>query len=85
MNNDITSDFQQLFEAAKELPLFQEHRFRQQRICFYVVANYIMQAGWKSINQAKELTTLSSLYYEEIKSIAHPVVNSIPFCLFNDR
>jgi len=67
MNNDITSDFQLLFAAAKELPIISGTQVQAAAYMLYVVANYIMQAGWKNINQAKELATLSSLYYEEIK------------------
>lgn len=67
MNNDIISDFQVLFEAAKELPIVSGTQVQAAAYMLYVVAKYIMQAGWKSINQAKELATLSSLYYEEIK------------------
>lgn len=52
---------------AKELPIISGTQVQAAAYMLYVVANYIMQAGWKSINQAKELTTLSSLYYEEIK------------------
>ena len=67
MNKDIISDFQVLFEAAKELPIVSGTQVQAAAYMIYVVAKYIMQAGWKNINQAKELATLSSLYYEEIK------------------
>lgn len=84
MNNDIISDFQVLFEAAKELPIVSGKQVQAAAYMLYVVAKYIMQAGWKNINQAKELATLNSLYYEEIKrnkfskdELEHPVCSTI--------
>lgn len=67
MNKEIMSDFQVLFEAAKELPIVSGTQVQAAAYMIYVVAKYITQAEWKNINQAKELATLSSLYYEEIK------------------
>lgn len=71
MNKDITSDFQKLFKAVDELPVISGPQVQAAAYLLYVVANYIMEAGWKNYDQAKEFTNLSSAYYAEIENRKH--------------
>lgn len=68
MNKDITSDFQKLFKAVDELPVITGYQVQAAAYLLYVIANYIMEAGWKNHNHVKEYNSLTSIYYEEIEN-----------------
>lgn len=68
MNKDIISDFQPLFQAVEELPVITGPQVQAAAYLLYVVANYIMEAGWKNYNQIEEYSNLSSMYHAEIEN-----------------
>lgn len=68
MNKSLTSDFKELFAAVAELPIISGHQVQAAAYLLYVVANYIMKAGWENYEQVKELAKQQSLYIAEIEN-----------------
>ncbi len=68
MNKSLTTDFQDLFEAVRELPIISGHQVQAAAYLLYVVANYIMKAGWENYEQIKEFASQQSMYYAEIEN-----------------
>lgn len=68
MNKSLTSDFKELFAAVEELPVISGHQVQASAYLLYVVANYIMKAGWENYEQVKELAKQQSQYVAEIEN-----------------
>jgi len=68
MNKALTEEFTPLMEAAKELKVVSGDRVQAAADLLYVTANYIMKAGWESLQHQQELATQQSILNEEIQN-----------------
>lgn len=68
MNVALTSDFKELFQAVKELPIISGDKVQKASYLLYVVSNYIMRSGWENYNSVKELAKQQTLLNEEIQN-----------------
>ncbi len=68
MNQAITDDFEELFEAVEELSIVTGNQVQASAYLLYVVANYIMKSGWANYEQSREFANQRTLYYAEIES-----------------
>jgi AraC-like DNA-binding protein/ligand-binding sensor protein len=66
MNKSLTSDFKDLFQAVKKLPVVSGEKVQAASYMLYVVANYIMKSGWENYNHSQEMAHQQSLLHEEI-------------------
>jgi len=66
MNSCLTNDFKELFKAAKELQVVSGDKVQSAASLLYLIANYIVRAGWESIHHKKELELQQFLLNEEI-------------------
>lgn len=68
MNQAITDDFEELFEAVGELAIVTGNQVQASAYLLYVVANYIMKAGWENFEQSREFARQRTLYHAEIEN-----------------
>ena len=68
MNKSLTSDFKELFQAVKKLPVVSGEKVQAASYMLYVVANYIMKSGWESFKHSQELAHQQALLSEEISN-----------------
>ncbi|WP_041668875.1 PocR ligand-binding domain-containing protein [Acetobacterium woodii] len=68
MNQAITDDFEELFEAVEELAIVTGNQVQASAYLLYVVANYIMKAGWENFEQSREFARQRTLYHAEIEN-----------------
>lgn len=68
MNKDIMSDFKELFEAVKELPIISGEKVEASSYMIYVLSNYIMKSGWENYNYIKELEHQQCVLHEEVEN-----------------
>ena len=68
MNKSLTSDFKELFQAVKKLPVVSGEKVQAASYMLYVVANYIMKSGWKNFKHSQELAHQQALLSEEISN-----------------
>ncbi|MFZ3172436.1 MAG: PocR ligand-binding domain-containing protein [Carboxydocellales bacterium] len=68
MNKALTDAYQPLFEAAKELKVVSGEKVQGAADLLFVTANYIMKAGWESLQHSKELALQQSLLNSEIQN-----------------
>lgn len=68
MNQELTSDFTELFKAVEELPIVSASMVRSASYLMYIVANYIMKSGWENYIRTKEIIYQQSLLHEEIEN-----------------
>jgi ligand-binding sensor protein/AraC-like DNA-binding protein len=68
MNQALTDDFEELFEAVGELPIVTGNQVQASAYLLYVVANYIMKAGWENYEQSREFAKQRTLYHAEIEN-----------------
>ena len=68
MNQELTSDFTELFQAVEELPVVSASMVRSASYLMYIVANYIMKSGWENYIHTKEIIYQQSLLHEEIEN-----------------
>lgn len=67
MNQDITDDFEELFGAVGELPIVTGNQVQASAYLLYVVANYIMKAGWDNYEQSREFARQRTLFHAAIE------------------
>ena len=63
MNQAITDDFEQLFAVVGELAVVTGNQVQASAYLLYVVANYIMKAGWENFEQSREFARQRTLYH----------------------
>lgn len=68
MNQTLTDDFEELFEAVGELAIVTGNQVQASAYLLYVVANYIMKAGWENFEQSREFARQRTLYHAEIEN-----------------
>ncbi|MBU4440327.1 MAG: PocR ligand-binding domain-containing protein [Acetobacterium sp.] len=68
MNQAITDDFEELFEAVGELAIVTGNQVQASAYLLYVVANYIMKTGWENFEQSREFARQRTLYHAEIEN-----------------
>lgn len=68
MNQPLTDDFEELFEAVGELAIVTGNQVQASAYLLYVVANYIMKAGWENYRQSREFARQRTLYHAEIEN-----------------
>lgn len=68
MNQPLTDDFEELFEAVGELAIVTGNQVQASAYLLYVVANYIMKAGWENYQQSREFARQRTLYHAEIEN-----------------
>ncbi|MBI4857427.1 MAG: PocR ligand-binding domain-containing protein [Acetobacterium woodii] len=68
MNQAITDDFEELFAAVGELAIVTGNQVQASAYLLYVVANYIMKAGWENFEQSREFARQRTLYHAEIEN-----------------
>lgn len=68
MNQALTDDFEELFEAVGELAIVTGNQVQASAYLLYVVANYIMKAGWENFEQSREFARQRTLYHAEIEN-----------------
>ncbi|MBC3797550.1 PocR ligand-binding domain-containing protein [Acetobacterium tundrae] len=68
MNQPLTDDFEELFEAVGELAIVTGNQVQASAYLLYVVANYIMKAGWENYEQSQEFAMQRTLYHAEIEN-----------------
>lgn len=68
MNQPLTDDFEELFEAVGELAIVTGNQVQASAYLLYVVANYIMKAGWENYEQSREFAMQRTLYHAEIEN-----------------
>lgn len=68
MNHTLTDDFEELFEAVGELAIVTGNQVQASAYLLYVVANYIMKAGWENFEQSREFARQRTLYHAEIEN-----------------
>lgn len=68
MNQELTSDFTELFAAVDELPIVSASMVRSASYLMYIVANYIMKSGWQNYIHTKEILYQQSLIHEEMEN-----------------
>ncbi|WP_303870318.1 PocR ligand-binding domain-containing protein [Acetobacterium wieringae] len=68
MNQTITDDFEELFQAVGELPIVTGNQVQAAAYLLYVVANYIMKAGWENYEQSQEFARQRTLFHAEIEN-----------------
>lgn len=68
MNQALTDDFEELFEAVGELPIVTGNQVQAAAYLLYVVANYIMKAGWENYEQSQEFARQRTLFHAEIEN-----------------
>lgn len=67
-NKELTNDFTQLFAVVKELPVVSPSMVKSASYLMHIIANYIMESGWKSYIHTKEITYQQALLHKEIES-----------------
>ncbi len=72
MNQPITTDFEELFAAVGELPIVTGNQVQASAYLLYVVANYIMKAGWENYEQSREFARQRTLFHAEIENRKNP-------------
>lgn len=68
MNKEITNDFYELFQAAKELKVISGKKVQGAADLLYITANHIMKSGLENLKYQKELAVQQSLLSEEIQN-----------------
>ena len=68
MNKELTADFSELFQAAKDLKVISAEQVQGSAYLLYVTANYIMQTGWENLRHRNELALQQSRLNEEIQN-----------------
>lgn len=66
MNRVLTDDFEPLFKAAKELQVVSGEKVQSAASLLSVMANYIVNAAWQSMQRKKELELQQTLLNDEI-------------------
>ncbi|WKY45074.1 PocR ligand-binding domain-containing protein [Eubacteriaceae bacterium ES2] len=85
MNQPITDDFEELFAAVSELPIATGNQVQASAYLLYVVANYIMKAGWENVEQSREFDRQRSLYHAEIEKHKEEDHSSAAFLINEDE
>ncbi len=68
MNSCLTDDYTELFKAAKELQVVSGEKVQSAASMIYLIANYIVRAGWESIHHKKEMELKQFLLNDEIQT-----------------
>jgi len=66
MNRVLTDDFEPLFKAAKELQVVSGEKVQSAASLLSIMANYIVNAAWQSMQRKKELELQQTLLNDEI-------------------
>ena len=67
-NKELTNDYAELFALVKELPVISPEVVQSASYLMYIIANYIMKAGWDNYTHVKEMAHQQALLHEEIKN-----------------